>query len=321
MAQASGSAGRITIQPETTWGVAPITPNTIELSSSAYGESLRSSSEEIVSNAINKYGAVLATRRGQITVEGSVPFELPVNNSDIVLYGVMGSYVQEDVVIGLVTKKKKTFKRGSTLPSFLIEKGFTDIGQYFKYLGCKFNGLQLAVEPNGLVSGSFDVMGLQAEVASVSFDDTPIQYNHNPYIGIDGEVLEGGVGAKYTAFNLNITNGITDPRIIGSAYAASLTKGSVECTGDLTIMFEDLVMYNKWLADAQTDIRLTFTIGDDSVEFYFPKVKFNGEADPVLDSKDGITQTFSWRALLDLTVQSDVVITLINDFDLDAALA
>jgi hypothetical protein len=83
-------------------------------------------------------------------------------------------------------------------------------------------------------------------------------------------------------------------------------------------MFEDMVMYNKWLSDAQTDIRLTFTIGDDSTEFYFPKVKFNGEADPVLDSKDGITQTFSWRGLLDLTEQSDVVITTINDFDLAA---
>lgn len=321
MAQASGSAGRITIQAENQWGVAPTVPNTIELSSSAYGESLRSSSEEIVSNAINPYGAVLATRRGQVMVEGSVPFELPVNNSDIVLYGVMGSYVQTDVTVGGNPKKQKVYKRGSVLPSFLIEKGFTDINQYFRYLGCKINSLQLSVEPNGFVSGSFDVMGLQAETAQVSFDATPTQYVHNPYIGIDGEVLEGGVGAKYTAFNFNITNGITDPRIIGSAYAASLTKGSVECTGDLTIMFEDLVMYNKWLADAQTDIRLTFTIGDDSTEFYFPKVKFNGEADPVLDSKDGITQSFSWRALLDLTAQSDVIITTINDFDLDAALA
>lgn len=317
MTQASGSSGRITIQPETTWGVFPATPAMIELSSSAYGESLKSSSEELQSNAINKYGAVLATRRGQITVDGSVPFELPVNNSDIVLYGVMGSYTQTDVVVNGNPKKQKVFKRGQ-LPSFLIEKGFTDIGQYFKYSGCKFNELQLSVEPNGLVTGSFGVMGKQATADSTSFHDTPTQYQHDPYAGIDGAVLEGGVGAKYTAFSFNITNGMTDPRVIGSPYAASLTKGKVECTGQLTIMFEDMITYNKWLADAQTDIRLTFTIGDDSTEFYFPKVKFNGEADPVLDSQDGITQTFSWRGLLDLTEESDVVITVINDFDLDA---
>ncbi len=317
MTQASGSSGRITIQPETSWAVQPATPAMIELSSTAYGESLRSSSEEIVSNAINPYGAVLATRRGQVTVEGSVPFELPVNNSDIVLYGVMGAFTQTDVTVNGNPKKQKVFKRGQ-LPSFVIEKGFTDIGQYFLYIGCKMNQLQLSVEPNGLVSGSFDVMGKQAETSTTPFDSTPTQYTHNPFIGIDGAVLEGGVGAQYTAFSFNITNGMTDPRVIGSAYAASLTKGSVEVTGSLTIMFEDMVMYNKWLSDAQTDIRLTFTIGDDSTEFYFPKVKFNGEADPVLDSKDGITQTFSWRGLLDLTEQSDVVITTINDFDLAA---
>ena len=95
----------------------------------------------------------------------------------------------------------------------------------------------------------------------------------------DAVVLEGGVGAKYTAFNFTLTNGMTDPRVIGSPYAASLTKGKVEATGTLSIMFEDMVMYNKWLNDAQTDIRLTFIIGNDSTEFYFPKVKFNGEAE------------------------------------------
>ena len=39
MAQATGSAARLTIQAETTWGVLPTTPNSIEINAATYGDS------------------------------------------------------------------------------------------------------------------------------------------------------------------------------------------------------------------------------------------------------------------------------------------
>lgn len=319
MAQATGSASRITLQLEEAWGVLPTTPAMIEINAATYGESLTAESDELVSNAINPNRGILDARNGQLKVSGSVPFELPVQNAELIFYGLLGNYVQKDVTVAGQPKKQKVFKRGPTLPSFLIEKGFTDIGQYFQYLGCRINNLQITVEPNGLATGSFEVMGKEPQNSTTSFDNTPTKFVHKVFAGIDGVILEGAVGAQFTNFSFNITNGLYDSRVIGSRYSANIGPGTSEVTGDLSIMFEDVVMYNKWLNETQTDLKLTFTLGNDSVEFSFPKVKLNGEASPKIESQEGINITFNWRALVDVGgTNSDVVITVINDYDLTA---
>lgn len=322
MAQATGSASRISLQLESTWGVLPSTPAMIEINAATYGESLTTESDELVSNAINPNRGILDSRNGQLKISGSVPFELPVQNAELIFFGLLGSYVQTDITVGGQPKKQKVFKRGPTLPSFLIEKGFTDINQYFRYLGCRINNLQLTVEPNGLATGSFEVMGKQPANSTTSFDATPTQYVHNVFAGIDGVILEGALGAQFTNFTFNITNGLYDSRVIGSRYSANIGAGKSEVTGELSIMFEDVVMYDKWLNEEQTDLKLTFTLGDNSVEFAFPKVKLNGEASPKIESQEGINITFKWRALVDVGgTNSDVVITVINDIDFDAITA
>lgn len=321
MTQATGSASRITMQVENTWGVLPTVPKMIEINASTYGESLVASSDELVSNVINPNRGVLDSRNGQLKISGSVPFELPVQNAEIIFYALMGKYTQTDEVVNTVTKKKKVFKRNKTLPSVMLEKGFTDINQYFQYLGCKVNNLQLTVTPDALVTGSFDVMGKEITNTTASFDNTPTVFEHSAFAGIDGIVLEGANGAQFTSFNFNITNGLYDARVIGSRKSANMGPGKSEATGELTIMFEDVVMYNKWLNETQTDLKLTFTLGNDSVEFFFPRVKLNGEASPKIESQEGITITLKWRGLVSPTELSDVVITVINDYDLDEVLA
>lgn len=321
MTQATGSAARLTIQAEQTWGVLPATPKATEINAATYGDSLVASTAELVSNAINPNRGILDSRPGQLTISGSVPFELPIQNAELIFYGLMGEYTQTDTTVGAVAKKKKVFKRAKTLPSFVIEKGFTDINQYFQYLGCKIGNIQLTVTPDALVTGSFDVQGKSITNTTTSYDTTPTTYNHTAFSGIDGIVLEGGAGAQFTNLNFNITNGIYDARVIGSNKSANLGAGKSEVTGELTIMFEDVVMYNKWLNETQTDIKLTFNLGNDSVEFKFPRVKLNGDGSAKIESQEGITITFKWRALVDPTEQSDVVITVINDYDLDAVLS
>lgn len=322
MTQATGSAARLTMQVESEWGVLPTTPNAIEINAATYGDSLVASSSELVSNSINPNRGILDARNGQLTVSGGVPFELPIQNSELIFYALMGKYVQTDVTVGGVAKKKKVFKRNKTLPSVTIEKGFTDNNQYFQYLGCKVNNLQLTVTPDALVTGSFDVMGKDLTNTTTSYDPTPTVFQHSAFSGIDGIILEGATGAQFTAFNFNITNGLYDARVIGSRKSANIGAGKSEVTGELTIMFEDTVLYNKWLNEVQTDLKLTFNLGNDSVEFNFPKVKLNGEGSAKIESQEGVTITFKWRGLVDTdpSILSDVIITVINDYDLDEVL-
>lgn len=318
MAQAVGSAAAIRIQLEKFWGVLPTTPNMTEINSAAYGESIGSTADELISNAINPNRGLLDVRNGQVRVQGGVPFELPVSNAEILFYALMGGYVQTNETVGGVAKKKKVFKRAATLPSFMIEKAFTDNNDYFKILGCRADNLELTVDPEGIVSGSINIMGQSVSASKTPFDATPNVVTHKMYAGIDGVVLEGGSGAKFQNFTFTVSNGIYDSRIIGSKYSANLGAGDSRVSGELTIMFENLDLYNKWEDEEQSDIKITFSLGNDSTEFHFKRVKFGGDGLAKIATKEGIQLTFSFNALVDAVEKTDVTITVINDIDFNA---
>lgn len=316
MTQATGSASQILLIPEKEWSVLPAQDEVkpFLLGFSKYGESLASESSELVSDVITQERGTADARNGLVTVSGSLPFELSILSSEILFYYTLGAYTQ----VKFGDKFVKEFKRAKTLPSFSVEKGFTDIDQYFTLKGCKVNNMQISVEPDGLVSGSIDIVGRSSENSTSTFSTDYQEVVHSAFAGIDGAILEGGENAQYTAFSLTLANNAAGPNVIGSKYIASLNAGKAEATGELTVMFENVVMYNKWANETQTDIKLTFTRDDDYVEILFPKVKFNGNALPPIDSADGILQTLNYRGLLDLTKSSDVVVTISNDFDFDA---
>ena len=316
MTQASGSASQLLLIPEKVWGETPLPADvkSFLLGFSKFGESLSSESSELVSDVITSQRGTADVRNGLVTTSGSIPFELSLLSSELLFYFVLGSFTQ----VKEGAKFVKTFKRAKNLPSFSIEKGFTDINQYFMLKGCKVNSLQMTVEPDGLVTGSIDVIGKSIDNSQTSFSTEFEEVVHSAYAGLDAVILEGGQAAQYTSFNFTLANNANSNNVIGSKYIASLNAGKAEATGELSVMFEDVVMYTKWASETQTDIKLKFTKGEDYVEIVFPKVKFNGNALPPIDSAEGILQTLNFRGLLDLATSTDVTVKISNDFDFDA---
>ncbi len=307
MSQAVGGAAQIAYIEESVWGTTPATPQMKVLSAGTYGESLVAESGELVSNTISPISGTTDTRNGQLKISGSIPFELPVNGLGSIIKGVMGSVVTTGT--GPYTH---VFKRVATKPSFTIEKGFTDIGQYFIYKGCKFGSMSLSVAPDGLATGTIEVMGKNITTSSTPLDATPTTFTHKAYANLDASLLEGGVAAQLLNFSFNIANGLTDSRIVGSNESANIGSGKSEVTGEISVMFEDLTYFTKWLNETETSIKLTYTLGTESCEFNFPRVKFNGAGSPAIDSQEGIVLNLKFRALIDPTEGTDVVITLIN---------
>jgi hypothetical protein len=113
--------------------------------------------------------------------------------------------------------------------------------------------------------------------------------------------------------NFNITNGLYDARIVGSRESANIGAGKSEITGEISVMFEDLTYFNKWLNETETSIKLTYTNGTSTCEFNFPRVKYSGPGSREIESQEGVVLNLKFRALVDSTEGSDVVITLIND--------
>lgn len=307
MTQASGSASQILIVKEVDFGVVPTTPQFSLLSQASYGESLNSTSEEIISNAIDKFRSVKSTRNGLKSSDGSVPFEFSTDGSDLILEGLSG------LKTGTGTSLDPfIYKRGNSVPSFSVEKGFTDINEYFLLKGMKVNSLELNCEPGQILSGSVSFLGKgDPSVSSTSADTTPTSTVHVPFTGIDTKVLIDNSEANVSSFTLNITNNLTAQNVLGSAFAKSINAGRGEVTGTISILFEDSSVFEDWLNEVESKIELEITLGTKVTKFTFNKVKYNGAGLPNIETSDGVIYTLNWRSIYDATSQSDFVISQI----------
>lgn len=318
--QAQGSSTRLTIQLEKNFGVKPTTPNMTQISSAVYGESIGSEATQLLSNAINEFGGDVDARNGHRNTSGSLPFELDMENMDLIFYGVLGSFTQETVQVNGVSKIKKTFKRTKgALPSFTVEKGFLDVEKYFRYSGVKVGNVQLTVGADALVTGTADFVGSTEDYGDTSFDDTPVVYEHKMVNDLDGVYSLADGDFEFTNLTLTIANNLTANHVAGKQFAKTVTRGKTGVSGDLTQFFENTEMYERWIDEERFGQTTLFQRGNDSVTLYVPKMVLSGgNPAPKISGQEGINNSFSYIGLIDLTEKSDIVVTIINDFDLQA---
>jgi len=161
-----------------------------------------------------------------------------------------------------------TYSAGGKLPSYIVEKGFPDIGQYFKYAGCTCGKLAFTVNPSGMIDVSTDWMGASETASGTSYETgTAID---NGKVGFDGsmvaaaDIKEGGsaiASVKTISFNLdNVLDGDTFV-IGGGGVRAGINPGVYQITGSLTAVFEDLTLYTKAKASTESSVDVTFKRG------------------------------------------------------------
>ncbi len=309
MTQATGANAQIIFGEESTFGTAATSG--IKMGSALYGESFGGSTEELISNAINPSRSVQDVKAGNQTVSGSIPFELSSIGMGTLFKHLMGTNATTGA--GPYTH---TQKRGSLPTGLTIEKGYTDISQYELFTGCRINAMALSVTPEGLVTGSFDFVGQDMSASGSSFDGTPTDLGHNPIVHHEATtVQEGGGAATLLGLELNYTNNLDAGRfVIGSANINALPEGRGDTTGTVTLAFENLTLYNKWLNDTESSLDITFTdSAGDTVQFLIPAVHYNGDASPKIESPQGIVIALPFRGIYDATEATDLKVVLVND--------
>lgn len=307
MTQAIGALGRIAYVEESVWGTTPGSPQLKLIKAGLYGESLSASIEELMSNAVNGSRAVENVIQGNIDVKGAVPIELPLLGIGTLLKHALGTVNTSGA--GPYTH---VIKRGALPAGLTLEKGFTDIGQYIVFTGCRIDKLSLSVSPQGLVTGSLDIIGKDFSASGTPLDASVDTVVHTPFVHHQATFEEGGSAATLLNLNLNLTNGLEPVRVIGSRTIGALPEGKGEITGDITVMFENLTLFNKWKNGTATSLKATFTSGAHSIEFYLPSVRYNGEAVPKIASDRGVVVPLSFRAIYDSGEATDLKVTLVN---------
>lgn len=308
MPQAHGAQARFSFVPETTWGTTPGSPAMKMLKAAVYGESLGSDIAELISNSINSNRSVEAMRGGNISIKGSVPFELAPLGLGTILKHILGSNVDSGAGPYVHTMKRGTLPAGMT-----IEKGFVDLAQYLVFTGCKVNSASINIPSNGLVTGSLDVIGKSMSAPSGTSLGTPTATTHTPWAEFEAVTKEGGSAATVLNMSLNITNELDAVEAVGSRYISALMEGKGNTTGEVVMMFDGVATMNKWLNETASSLQVTLTTGANILDILLPNIKYIGDATPKIATSKGIVLPLKFRAIYDsVTELTDVKFTLTN---------
>jgi len=316
MSQALGSKAQIIFQEESTFKTDPGTPDCKKLHFES--ESLRLSRNLITTNIIRSDRNPVAPVRGNVDVAGTITTHLQAFQLGTILKAALGSVTTTGT--GPYTH---VFKIGSSLPSLLIEKGFTDIDQYFKYNGCKVNRVSFSIRSEGYQQVSFDFIGAKETTGSVSFDSTPTDGGYQPWDGFSvASILEGGSSiATVTEVDGTIENNLDGSVYVigGSGERVSLPVGAVKVSGTIRAIFEDLTLYNKAINHTESSLKVVYQLGDGSgsagneyFELLLPELKYSPNA-PVVNGPQGVLVELPFEAYYDDSSEASAIqITLKN---------
>ena len=264
----------------------------------------------------------LTLRVVRVPTTGSFVARIPAN---ITTTFTIGSGTFKKVTIA-ATVYIHTIKTGGALPSFFVEKGFTDIGQYFTYPGLKVGKASLSLTTEGVQKCTFDFTGTTETISTSSYDAVPNDLNKSSFSGqMIGVITESGstnvLTNKVNKFDISIDNALdTGVYCMGGQGArASLPEGVCKVTGTIETIFEHRLQYDKAVAGTKTD--LTFNIsngsgdgtsGNEKLTIFIPELIFKQET-PTVSGDKGIMVTLAFEAFYDVHVDKTALkLTLLN---------
>jgi hypothetical protein len=237
--------------------------------------------------------------RGSYEVGGDLSFEAHPFIQRLLHYA-LGSVVSTNNS----TYYEHVFKIGS-LPSFVYEKGFTDLDKYFVYNGCKIGSLKMSGKADGFIDGSISIMGAKETIKTVSFDDNGIDDAFTPFDAYEAVISESVTPlGTVTEWDFNIDNSLDGGSYVidGTGERYSLPARRAKVTGKITCLFEDTTMYDKAIANTETALNIVLTkgtgagtAGNEKLSIYFDELILKPSS-PVIGGDQGVVVDFDFEA-------------------------
>lgn len=283
---AQGSRSQLTYILESTFNTTPGSPAMSLLPINSHTISLRK--ESIESGEIRSDRQVNVFRHGNKSVAGSMEVEFrPIDYDELLEGALFGDF-----------DSAGELRLGTTFKSFSFEDGALDIAQYRVFSGCGINSMSMSLQPNQIVTATFDIIGAgAAAVSGTSIDAAPTAATSDtPFDSFSGTIKEGGATiANVSSLEFTVDNSLNLPFVIGSDTAPQMEYGRGRVTGTITAYFEDETLLNKFINETESSLQFTLDGTTDYI-FDFPRVKYNG-GDIPLDNEQSRLVTLPFVSL------------------------
>ena len=316
MTRAVGSKTSVIARQEFVWGTTDISATNIANHLLPVRDcSLTSSMNNFQSDTIDATRAVLGLGNGNRAVQGSISMDLYPEGLELFFKYLLGDTA---TTTGSGTFTHVIKGTANTMEGLTIEKGFTNIDQYFLYNGCRINSMTIDIVQEGFHGVTFDFVGKSELVTQVSDTNLSSSVQISTSDGMTGYnatvTVDSGLQNNVKSGNINITNNIeTDGYVLGSQFRASAEYSKRECSGEFTMFFEDADLYESYILGTEVPIVFNFTDGSGkSLNINFPAVKLSGDA-PSINSTSGVDLTMKFNAKYDSSEATDVIFTIVNE--------
>jgi hypothetical protein len=302
MAQAQGSKGRIGFLKEATWGTTPSVSagdvKIIPFASETLSATRAKEDNPHITSSRN-FGVPVS---GRSEAGGDITFMLNPLAHAWILRGLLGAPVTTGA-----GPYVHTFKVPAALPSYSIEKGFTDIAQYLVYTGMTLSKLSLKVKDSGFVESTATFMGKARTASGTALDSAPTTYVDNPFALAAANIAlteGGGALAIGTEISLDIDNMLDGDNFTIASQGArgGINAGKCKVSGTLTAFFSDLTLFNKAKNSTESAIVITLqhgtgagSAGNEKLVITIPEIVYS-EADPQIGDSGGVLVALPFTA-------------------------
>lgn len=228
-----------------------------------------------------------------------------------------------------VTITGQMVRNGVVVKAFTIQKRFNDATavEYNNFTGMHVNGWSLNFENGSILNGSFDFIGLSADLTTTQFttpsnvaastNDVMNGVNNVKNIEIDDV---DAAACTIVSLTVDVANNLRTQNAIGQLASCGVGVGRFEVTGAISLYFEDEAEYVKFTGN--TAFKLSFRTEDSagkSYVFTFPRVKYEDMSLASGGTDSDIILEGSWRALRDSVSDSMMQIDRLSLINTDVA--
>lgn len=306
---ADGSRHSMRLVAEASYGVTPATPAFTPIRHT--GTSLGLSKEALQSEEIRNDRQIADFRHGARQVAGDMSIELSFSSFDTILEALLGGTWAVDTPSAGIDQ----LKAGTTRRSFTVERYFGDIAAldkpFHRYTGVEFNTMQLQVNANAMVTGTFGVVGkdMATDTAIIAGATYGTPTTTSPLDSFTGTLEEDGTTiAVITEIQLNLDNGL-DPRfVVGSKTTIRPSIGRSNISGTITAYFENSLLLDKFINETESSIKFALPDGlGNELRVELPRIKYTG-GQPDVQGEGPITLSMPFQALLDSATSTNIII-------------
>jgi len=291
---------QLMIAEEAIWGTTPATPAGYVIPVSGIGgEWYRRNLIDNPELRGNRNPA--APVRGNVVVNGSFQCPLHLDAVGWLLKHGVGVPDSTGTTSPYIHTGKINWSNGTEnldLPVGLtVQVGFTDLGEYHLYDGCRINSLAVNATSEGVCVFDVGVVGQGVTRAATTMDASPTSYTSSAIDHFAATIKEGGGATTIvTDVSLTLNNNLdTSMYVVGGAGSlGDLPTGMATVTGSLTALFQSDALLTKGRAHTESSLELTWTSGTSSLVLTVPELVYEPAA-PTISGQAGVRATMNFR--------------------------